>query len=169
MKIFETIGISSDYVLLGVGGVTVLLFILVIVLFLKNSKLNKKYNAFMQGNDGQSLEELVKTRFEEIDTIKEIIKKQQEHLEALDESHKMMYQKCGIVRYDAFKEMGGKLSFVIALLNKDNTGFILNSMNTREGCYNYIKEIIRGESYVVLAEEEQEALQQAMKSTELIQ
>lgn len=72
------------------------------------------------------------------------------------------FQKVGIVKYDAFNEMGGKLSFALALLNKENTGFVLNAMHSREGCYIYIKEIIKGESYVLLGEEEREAVDKAV-------
>jgi len=83
-------------------------------------------------------------------------------LDIISENLLITYQKMGIVKYDAFKEMGGKLSFALALLNDKNDGFIINSMHSsREGCYTYIKEIINGESYVVLAEEEKIALAEA--------
>ncbi len=170
MNIFETLGINSDYVLLGLAGVVFILFILVIVLFVKNSKLNKRYQSFMQGAEAKSLEETIQTRFQEVDMMKELLKKHHNHINELEESFKVSYQKTAIVRYDAFKEMGGKLSFVLALLNDENSGFLINSMHSsREGCYTYIKEIIHGESYVVLAEEEQQALEQAIKSKELVQ
>ena len=68
-----------------------------------------------------------------------------------------------MVKYDAFHEMGGKLSFSLALLNKENDGFIINAMHSREGCYTYIKEIIQGNSVIVLSDEEKEALDAAMK------
>ena len=68
----------------------------------------------------------------------------------------------GLVKYDAFHEMGGKLSFSLAMLDEKNNGYIINAMHSREGCYTYIKEIIDGNSVIVLAEEEQEALNQAM-------
>ena len=71
------------------------------------------------------------------------------------------YQKMSIVKYDAFKEMGGKLSFSLALLDDKNNGYILTSVHTREGCYTYVKEIIKGESFVVLSEEERSALEEA--------
>ena len=74
------------------------------------------------------------------------------------------FQKIGIVKYDAFKEMGGKLSFVLALLDKNNDGIILNSVHSsREGCYTYLKEIIKGESFLELSKEEKAALNQAIK------
>lgn len=77
------------------------------------------------------------------------------------------YQKVGLVKYDAFREMGGNLSFALVLLNKQNTGFILNAMHSREGCYTYVKEIIKGESFIELAEEEREALEQAVNQDEM--
>ena len=72
------------------------------------------------------------------------------------------FQRVGIVKYDAFNEMGGKLSFAIAMLDGNNSGWIINAMHSREGCYTYIKEIIKGESYIELAEEEAEALDKAI-------
>ena len=72
------------------------------------------------------------------------------------------YQKIGIVRYDAFNEMGGNLSFVLTMLNDQNSGWLLNAMHSREGCYTYIKEIINGKSYVELGEEEKESLERAI-------
>ena len=72
------------------------------------------------------------------------------------------YNKVGIVKYDAFNEMGGKLSFSLAMLDGNDSGWVINAMHSREGCYTYVKEIVKGESFVELAEEEAEALDKAM-------
>ena len=58
--------------------------------------------------------------------------------------------------------MGGNLSFAITLLDGNNNGWILNSVHNREGCYNYVKEIVKGESYIELSEEETESLERAI-------
>lgn len=50
------------------------------------------------------------------------------------------------------------------MLNDQNSGFIFNSIHSREGSYTYIKEIIKGESYVALGDEEAEALEIAKQS-----
>ena len=71
-----------------------------------------------------------------------------------------------MVKYDAFHEMGGKLSFSLALLDQKNDGFIINAMHSREGCYTYIKEILNGNSIIVLADEEREALNIALGKKE---
>ena len=169
MKVFEQLGIDIGYVVLGIMGVVLLLLILVVVLFVKLSKLKTKYYGFMEGQDGKSLEDSIMLKFKEIDTIKEILKKYQIHFNNIDDTLKTTYQKIGIVKYDAFKELGGKLTFALALLDQENNGVVINSMHSsREGCNTYVKEIIHGESYVVLAEEEQEALDKAKNSHNII-
>ena len=77
---------------------------------------------------------------------------------------KFGFQKYGLIKYDAFQEMGGKLSFSLAMLNEKNDGFVLNAVHSREGCYTYVKEIIDGNSIITLAEEEQQALDAALES-----
>ena len=140
---------------------TVLLLSTTIILLVKIISLTKKYNAFMKGSDGNTLESTILARFKEIDVLKEESKYTTEKLNIACETLVTAYQKIGIVKYDAFKEMGGKLSFSLCLLDDENNGFILTSMHTREVCYTYVKEIIKGESFVVLAAEERKALEEA--------
>ena len=83
-------------------------------------------------------------------------------INAIVDNMQITVQKIGIVKYDAFSEMGGKLSFALVMLDKSNNGFVINSMHSREGCYTYIKEIINGESFIALGDEEQEALNKAL-------
>ena len=140
---------------------TVLLLSTTIILMVKVISLTKKYKLFMKGSDGLSMESAILSRFREIDILKEESKYTSEKLNIACETLITAYQKIGIVKYDAFKEMGGKLSFSLCLLDDENNGFILTSMHTREGCYTYVKEIIKGESFVVLAAEERKALEEA--------
>ena len=146
---------------------TVALLTTTIILLVKVSSLTKKYKGFMKGEDGHSLESTILTRFKEIDILKEESKYTSEKLNIACETLITAYQKIGIVKYDAFKEMGGKLSFSLCLLDDENNGFILTSMHTREGCYTYVKEIIKGESFVVLAAEERRALEEAKNKRSL--
>lgn len=147
--------------------ITVALLTTTIILLVKIGSLTKRYNAFMKGSDGYTLESTILTRFKEIDILKEESKYTAEKLNIACETLITAYQKIGIVKYDAFKEMGGKLSFSLCLLDDENNGFILTSMHTREGCYTYIKEIIKGESFVVLATEERRALEEAKNKRNL--
>jgi hypothetical protein len=72
--------------------------------------------------------------------------------------------KIGINKYDAFHEMGGKLSFALCMLDRKNNGYIINVMHSNTGCFAYIKEIINGESYIELGGEEKKSLDDALAS-----
>ena len=116
----------------------------------------------MKGKDGKTLEESMKERVEEIESILKVTKQNRMEIKEINKKLDRNYQKVGIVKYDAFNEMGGKLSFALAMLDGNNSGWVINAMHSREGCYTYVKEILKGESYVELAEEEAEALDKAI-------
>lgn len=162
MEYLEMLNDYSIYILLGMAVLLLILFVLIIVNIVQNRKLKKKYNKFMMGKDGESLEDNLIRRVSEIEELIAGNKENKDNIEKIFQYLNVTFQKVGMVKYDAFHEMGGKLSFSLALLNKQNDGFIINAMHSREGCYTYIKEIIKGNSVIVLSEEEKEALDTAM-------
>ena len=72
-------------------------------------------------------------------------------------------QKVGFVRYNAFKDTGSELSFALAILNRNNTGIILNGIYSRETSNIYAKSIENGKSEYRLSEEETIALNEALQ------
>ena len=159
---FSDIGLETDLILMVAMGLIVILFIMMIVLLAKNSSLKKRYENFMADDDGRSLEKAFHRKFENVEFINEKLKGIEGHLNQIDANLLKTYQKVGIVKYDAFKQIGGSLSFVLALLTMDNDGFILNCMHSNtEGCYTYIKEVKKGEVFVTLSDEELQALEEA--------
>lgn len=150
------------YLLIGFAVFDLLIFIIAIILMVKLGNLKKKYNVFMKGENGKSLEKMILEKLSEIETLKASDSKNKDDIKKINEVLLLTFKKVGIVKYDAFNEMGGKLSFAVALLNEKNNGFIINAMHSREGCYTYIKEIINGESYIVLGDEERKALDEAV-------
>ena len=116
----------------------------------------------MRGKDAESLEDIIIDQIKEIEELKIQEKNNKDIQKTLTRSVKSSFQKFGMVKYNAFKGMGGNLSFAIALLDVNNTGFILNSVHSREGCYLYIKMIEKGETDILLGSEEKEALEQAL-------
>ena len=162
MKLFNEFGIDIGYVVLGMAGIILLMFIMLIVTMAKNSSTRKKYKKFMAGENGKNLEKAILDKFSTVDVLEADVHELSERVEDVSGKLVSSYQKIGLVKYDAFNEMGGKLSFSLAMLDVKNNGFIINAMHTREGCYTYIKEIIDGNSVIVLSGEEQEALNNAM-------
>ena len=159
---FGFLNLDISYIVLGLLVLVVILLVLLIANIVKTNKIRNVYDQFMSGKDAKTLEDVILTRFQEVDALKTTEKKQNAQIAAINEALKKSFSKCGIIKYDAFNEMGGKLSFALVLLDKSNNGYVINAMHSREGCYTYIKEIVNGESYITLGEEEKKALAKAM-------
>lgn len=148
--------------------VMLLLLIAFFVIIMKYNQLATKYRKFMRGANGKSLEERVLSRFREIDSNKSQITDAISRIKLLEDARDTSFKKISVKRYDAFAEMGGKLSYSLCLLNDDNDGFIMTSMHNRDGCYTYVKEVIKGNTYVILSDEEKEVLDEATSMHEAL-
>lgn len=162
--ISKYIGFDSDYIIIGLAAIVIILFILYIVNIVQISKLKKRYNIFMSGKTAKSLEDTLLKRLDQVDDLIAANSSNEKSIIKLFDNMKCTFQKIGLVKYDAFQEMGGKLSFSLAMLNEEDDGFVINAVHSREGCYTYIKEIVGGNSIIVLADEEQEALDMAKEA-----
>lgn len=163
--ILNNIGLGNidiAYILIGMLVMIIVLMVLVIIQISNTSKLKKKYSRFMQGKDAKSLEQDIIGLYEDNKFLKTSTEKNRKDIRNLYKKTESAFQKAGIVKYDAFREMGGKLSFSLALLDENNNGFILNSVHSTEGCYSYTKVVKNGECNISLGEEEKQALSMAM-------
>ena len=151
------------------GFLTIVMIFLLIFLILRHmnqnvrlTRMEKRYRAFMKGSDAATLEKAFAKKLNQVDTQAVKNANFDKQLEAIRQSMSTIYSKYGVEKYDAFEDVGGKLSFAVALLDKENSGLILNAVHSRDNCYLYLKEIVKGESYIVLGQEEKEALRQAV-------
>lgn len=164
-KILDSIGLGSldiGYILIGFLVVILILMVLVIVQICKTNKLKKRYEKFMRGKEVKSLEKEIIGLYEDNKFLKLSTEKNRSDIRALSKKFESAFQKVGLIKYDAFKQMGGQLSFCLCLLDENNNGFIMNSVHSTEGCYSYTKGIKNGESKISLGEEEKKALDIAM-------
>lgn len=161
--------LETGYAVIAVGVLAVILLIVMILLIVqiaKTSKLKKRLNKFMTGKDGKSLEKDIVGLFEDNKFLKDAADRNKKDIRILYKKAEIAYQKMGLVKYDAFNQMGGQLSFCLALLDENDNGFILNSVHSTEGCYSYTKEIRNGECKISLGQEEEEALAIAIGESE---
>ncbi|MCI5623237.1 DUF4446 family protein [Anaerostipes sp.] len=160
--IFDSLGIDP-------GIIIIILLLLVIILLIQSvsgnmrlSRLERKYKMFMKGSDAQSLEKTFVRKFAQIDHLYEAKEDHEHSINFIKKNFNLIFSKYGVEKYDAFDDVGGKLSFALALLDKNNNGLILNAVHSRDNCFLYLKEIVKGESYVMLSQEEVEALRKAV-------
>lgn len=157
-------GIDSDFFLIGLAVLVLIFLILLIVQTVRIGKLNKRLASFMKGKDGKSLEETLIHRLEQIDDVSRQNEENKRNIKKINAKMKNTFCRCGIVKYDAFNESGGKLSFVITLLDEKKDGFILNVVHAHDGSYSYIKDVVAGNPIVNLGTEEEESLERALTS-----
>ena len=159
-------GIDPFYVKAGIFALILILFLILLIMQIrlmgKFKKLYQTYDRFMRGKNMESMEETVLAQFERIEALEKSNEEKDRQIESIFENLQHVYQKTGLVKYDAFREMSGKLSYALALLDKENNGVMINSMYSREGCYSYVKTIVGGKCSIEMSEEEQEALKIAV-------
>ncbi|MCD7725257.1 MAG: DUF4446 family protein [Clostridiales bacterium] len=164
-NLLEQLGLGNidlTYLFIISYGFILLLIILMIIQTVRLGKLSKKYKKFMSGRNARSLEKDIMGLYEDNKFVKVSIEKNRKDIQTLYKKFENAYQKIGIVKYDAFNQMGGQLSFSLALLDENDNGFILNSVHSTEGCYSYTKEIKNGLCDISLGDEEKKALDIAM-------
>ena len=151
------------YLIIGLGVLSLILLIAVIVCIGRTKNLYKKYDAFMRGKNAESLEDRILEQIEEIKNLNLEDHSNKDAIKAINKTLQKTCQKMGLVKYDAFKGMGGQSSFAFAILDQQDNGIMMNAMHSREGCYLYAKEIVNGTSDITLSKEEEEALKKALE------
>ena len=159
--------VDPAYIIIGLAVLTLILLIVVIICIFNMRRLYRRYDYFMRGRDAETLEDIIVEQIEEIRNLKSEDKANKDAIRSLNRNQRASYQKFGLVKYNAFKGMGGTLSFAFAMLDYTNSGFVMNSVHSREGCYLYIKPVDRGQTDTLLGAKEKEALEQALGYKEM--
>ena len=161
-SILNSLGLDPGIILVLMMILMVFVLLYLVRVSMKLTRFLKRYRIFMRGKDAVSMEKAFAQKFLEVDKLMELSKNQALEIGRIKDVLTRTTNKIGIVKYDAFPDVGGKLSFALAMLDESNSGFVLNAIHSREGCYTYVKEIVKGESYIVLGQEEKDALRQAV-------
>ena len=154
---------NMSYLIGALGVLMIIMYLLVINLYYNLNYMKKRYKKMMTGVDGANIERMM---IGCIDSIK-AINNENEKLWAETKEIKDLLQRAvtrmAIVRFRAFEDMGGDLSYAVAMLESNNNGVIMSSIFAREDSRSYAKPIVNGQSTYALTKEEEEALQQALQ------
>ncbi len=132
-----------------------------IILFIYILRLKKKIEFFFREGDKDFLN-LIKSKIKAIDLHQNEIKTVSQNLDKIENTFQKTLQKVGLIRYNPFQELGGDQSFSLAVLDKNNDGFIITSHYNQQFNRIYIKQIFKGKSNRSLSKEEQEAIRKAI-------
>lgn len=161
--ILNSLGIDPGILMIIIVVLLVIFVVLTIINLVKTRKLYHKYDGFMRGKDAESLEESFLKVYDDVEYLKKEDKGNKEVIKALGITLNRSFQKTAVVRYDAFQGMGGQFSFAMTLLDRNDSGILLNCIHSRETCYLYLKEVEQGTCRVALSKEETQSLEEAKK------
>lgn len=143
-----------------VGIMLISLAIVVLIELIMIIVIHKRYISFMKkiGN-GNNVDELLKAYLDDVDAIKKDNTEIKNYYTKLDQDMASCIQKVGLVRYNAFKDVGSDLSFAIALLDGNDNGVVFNGIYGSESSNIYAKPIKAKKSSYQLSGEEEYALE----------
>ena len=144
----------------------VILFLVIANAFLLwySYRANKKIDKLLEKGKIKDFKDIFLSQKEKNDDLEEKIKEAFLKLENLDNILEKTIQKTGIVRFNPFNNIGGNQSFVIALLDEKDNGFVISSLFVEEGNRVYAKAIKAGKSDHALSNEEKQAIVRAIGS-----
>ena len=149
-----------------IGMATIVLVIAVLVycviLHIRLGSLKKKYDFFMQGEHGASLERKLSVEVSEIRDAAKGLESLLSEQVAIRNIQSNTIQKIGFIKYNAFENIGNDLSFALTLLDGNNNGICISSIYGRNESRIFSKPIVKGKSLVSLSQEELESLNEAL-------
>lgn len=155
-------GSAIDIVVIVLILAVVVLMVFLILQGTKLRKLDDRLYNLSAGSDGESLEEMLVKILDNYEGINKQLENNTGDIRDIYRRLHGVVQKTGLVKYDAFSQMGGNLSSVIVLLDQDNNGIMLNTVQNVDGCYSYVKAVHNGKSDVAFTDEEQQAVDMAL-------
>ncbi|MFM7598001.1 MAG: DUF4446 family protein [Actinomycetota bacterium] len=150
---------------IAVGAVALVSLLLGLVLLVRTGRMRQQYRVLDAADGRESFVEVVARKAEEVEALRDDVATLAASIRATQSEVNRAIRHVGLVRYDAFGDMGGRMSFSVALVDDFGNGFILTTVHARSESRTYIKEIRGGMAEVTLSPEESQALEDAISQT----
>lgn len=156
---------STQTIIFLLSGVVVLILIIINAFLIRYSyQTNKKIDKLLEKGKIKDFKDIFLSQKEKNDGLEQRIKDAFLKIKNLEDISETTIRKMGVVRFNPFNDMGGNQSFVIALLDNKNNGFLISSLLVKDGSRVYSKTVKQGKSDYMLSKEESEAINRAINS-----
>lgn len=154
----------EKYVLLGL----MLLFSFSLIIFIIiNSRMNNLVNYYqkmLRGMEGKNLEEMLYACLEQSRGAAAKVEELSITVENLQQQTDDCLQRTALIRFNAFEDTGGEMSFALALLDRNANGLIISNLYSRQESHVYLRSVKEGKAASYLLPQEQQALEEALKA-----
>lgn len=139
-----------------------ILLALIIILMISVNNLKKRLNTSLIGPEtGKNLEKVLADYHEYVSVVDYNYNTIRQDIDSLYDRLKPCIQKVGIVRYNPFEDMGGDLSYAVAILDQEDNGLVINTIMTRDSSRTYCKPVNNCKSKYPLSYEEELSIKKA--------
>jgi hypothetical protein len=154
-----------------IGLAVVLLGLLLLLMMIWNmslgtrlKKLRKRYDAMMNGQGVENLEQVIGELERRMRQREQEAASAAVEMARISEVLRLAKGKIGVTRYHAFQGQGSDLSFSVAIVNDQQDGVVISGIHNREETYVYAKPLEKGDSSYTLSPEERKAISQAVQA-----
>lgn len=161
--LWQIIDINSSIIILVLAVIIFLLFISQVILFRRFKDVNRRYRLLTRGPSGADLEEILQKYAGDVKKLKAKEQELKREQDILKEQVAQCVHNPGLIRFNAFDNMGSDLSFSMALLDRRGDGVVLTGLYGRDETRIYAKPIRKGTSDYSLADEEVKAVQRSLE------
>lgn len=157
-----------ENVLAIIGIILGVVNLIVLILYIdKVSKYKKMYdNSLAKFNNTANVKDKFVELFDRLETVEKKCVDTKEYCDTLESNMSSTIRKVGLVKYNAYEDSNNKLSFSLALLDKEDNGIILNSVHSIHGSNMYVKKVIKGKVNERISEEESMSLKYAIQGSD---
>lgn len=161
MGLFQNI-LRTEWILGIVGLLFVLTWIFLILTQMRIKSFQQAYLSLQTQISGGLLDDLLKEALRQTQLLEEKVTLVETRLQKVELKLKASFSHAGMIRFNAFDNMGSDLSFAVAITNEVGDGLVISSINSREESRVYAKPLSKGESNYTLSKEEKEAISKAL-------
>lgn len=149
---------GSVYILLaGVAIWNLILTVLFLRFYLYTQRISR-------GSKKQSIVDILDKVLSGEDRLRKDLEGVAHEVERLSRESEFYIQKIGLVRFNPFNDTGGDQSFILALINGENSGVVISGLHTRNGTRWYAKKVENGKgTEYQLSDDEEKAIRTATR------
>ncbi|MDR1206623.1 MAG: DUF4446 family protein [Peptococcaceae bacterium] len=133
--------LAGDRVSLLLAASCLLNFLFFCVLMFRLIVYRRQQKELFRGKDAQSLESIILTQVSRVEMLSKSFNDMSHAIQILEKSGRKILKRKGFVRYNAFKDTSGEMSYSLALLDDEGDGFVITGIFSREENRTYVKQI----------------------------
>ncbi len=147
------------------GAHALVALVLIVVAMVRQAGMRRQYT-ILQGKDStESFLAAVARKTAEVDALRREVDDLAQVLDRARVDISEAVRHVSVVRYDAFGDMGGRMSFSAAFLDDAGDGLVLTTIHARTESRTYMKAVVQGRAETLLSPEEEQAVDAAMRGS----